>query len=323
MLLGLGAQATAACEGRLPNLISDVCWSCMFPLEFNGLLTLDNDQLGTETFNQFFCSCDVGVYGVSFGMWEPVRIVEVTRTPYCLVTLNGLQLAAGLPAKEPGMRTGGGEDGTTAGAFYHVHWYLNPLLHWLGLLLDFECIERAGLDLAYLSELDPTWDDDRLAMLLAPETALVGNLAGVASCAADCVATTTGWPQNELWWCAGCTGMLVPPSGNVSAHVSGRQTSALLAARLTARMHRVGATLYTHGSKGVCAGFIAPYLNKEVYKMAMLSPRGQGKRRGRCCEPFGASPELWASGSEWPVTGEDFAYLLFRKRDCCLNIPLN
>ena len=324
LLAGMGAGAQASCEGKLPNLIGDVCWSCIFPIQFNGLLRIDNSQLGNDTYSRLFCSCNTGVYGVSVGLWEPVRIVEATRTAYCLVTLDGLEVGAGLPAKEPGMRTGSaGAEGATSGAFYHVHWYLNPLLHWLGLLLDFDCIERAGLDLAYLSELDPTWEDDRLALLLAPETALVGNLPGVAACAADCVATTTGWPVNELWWCAGCTGMLLPPSGNISAHVSGRQSSALLAARMTARMHRVGATSYTHGDRGACGGFNAPYLDKEVYKMSMLSPRGQGKFRGRCCEPFGASPELWASGSEWPVTGEDFSYLLFRKRDCCVDIPIN
>ena len=42
------------------------------------------------------------------------------------------------------------------------------------------------------------------------------------------------------------------------------------------------------------------------------------KTAGRCCQPFGRTTIDWGAGKEYPVRGEDFAFLLFRKRNCCV-----
>ena len=40
---------------------------------------------------------------------------------------------------------------------------------------------------------------------------------------------------------------------------------------------------------------------------------------GSCeLQRIGQTEVLWQSGKEFPIKGEDFAYLLWRKRDCCL-----
>ncbi len=39
---------------------------------------------------------------------------------------------------------------------------------------------------------------------------------------------------------------------------------------------------------------------------------------GKCCQPFGRTTVLWGAGKEYPVRGEDFAFMLFRKRNCCV-----
>ncbi|WP_225934827.1 TraU family protein [Cupriavidus sp. EM10] len=40
-LFGSGtANADALCTGKFPNLISDVCWSCMMPIKLFGTATL-------------------------------------------------------------------------------------------------------------------------------------------------------------------------------------------------------------------------------------------------------------------------------------------
>ena len=36
------------------------------------------------------------------------------------------------------------------------------------------------------------------------------------------------------------------------------------------------------------------------------------------CQPFGRTTVLWGAGKEYPVRGEDFAFMLFRKRNCCV-----
>ena len=33
---------------------------------------------------------------------------------------------------------------------------------------------------------------------------------------------------------------------------------------------------------------------------------------------FGIKEMFWCAGKEYPVKGEDFAFMLFRKRNCCV-----
>jgi conjugal transfer pilus assembly protein TraU len=35
------------------------------------------------------------------------------------------------------------------------------------------------------------------------------------------------------------------------------------------------------------------------------------------CHPFGRSTAIWGAAHEYPVQGEDFGYLVWRKRNCC------
>jgi conjugal transfer pilus assembly protein TraU len=50
----------------------------------------------------------------------------------------------------------------------------------------------------------------------------------------------------------------------------------------------------------------------------MLYPTTQGKGLdGRCCQPLGRTTVVWGAGKEYPIKGEDFAYMLYRKRNCC------
>ena len=77
-----------------------------------------------------------------------------------------------------------GHDSQTRNSFYHAHWYANPILTWLEVLLDFPCLEKGSLDLAYLTEVDPLWADDELTAILNPEAVLFANAPAKAACAA-------------------------------------------------------------------------------------------------------------------------------------------
>lgn len=50
------------------------------------------------------------------------------------------------------------------------------------------------MDIAYLSEVDPLWNDSTLSMLINPEAALFGNLIAQGACAADAAAASAGLP---------------------------------------------------------------------------------------------------------------------------------
>ena len=60
-------------------------------------------------------------------------------------------------------------------------WYANPILAWLEVLLDFPCLEQGSLDLAYLTEVDPLWNDDELTLILNPEAVLFANPTQIGS----------------------------------------------------------------------------------------------------------------------------------------------
>jgi conjugal transfer pilus assembly protein TraU len=111
---------------------------------------------------------------------------------------------------------------------------------------------------------------------------------------------------------------MYPLNGNVGAHVGGVQASSLIVQRLTAKMHREGLMWGAHGEAGLCGYYPIPIMDKTAYKYNMLYPIPQTKKiAGKCCQPFGRTTILWGAGREFPFEGEDFAYQIFRKRNCC------
>ena len=123
------------------NPITDICWSCLFLLTIGSASILSDGQpdIGNPSSPVCYCSNPPRI-GVSIGFWEPVRMVDVTRTPFCMVGLGGTALDPGLDVPR-GAHVG--HDSQTRNSFYHAHWYANPILTWLEVLLDFPAWRRA------------------------------------------------------------------------------------------------------------------------------------------------------------------------------------
>jgi hypothetical protein len=149
---------------------------------------------------------------------------------------------------------------------------VNPVLYWLEVVTDFPCLERGSFDLAYLTEVDPLWNDDELTLILNPEAVLFANPVAVAACAADCVAATAGFGIAEMFWCAGCQGGIYPFDGHVPYHMGGVRTAALIAQRLTAKMHRELLAWGWHGKPGLCGPYFLPAMDKTAYKTQLTYP---------------------------------------------------
>jgi conjugal transfer pilus assembly protein TraU len=315
-------HAGPTCSGRFPNPLTDICWSCIFPLSIGGSPVLVSDQEDTTNpGGNPLCGCPPLRVGIKTGFWEPSRLVEVTRTPYCFMTLNGLELDLGIAAPRH-HRSHSGE--RASHSFYQVHWYMNPILYWLEVLLDDVCLERGDFDLVYITEVDPLWDDSELAFILNPDVALFANPAAQAVCAADCVAATAGFPRSELFWCAGCQGPMYPLTGHVGAHVGGVQASTLLVQRMTNKLHRELLMWAGSGESGLCGFYPQVLMDKQNYKLQMVYPiPSTTKIAGRCCQPFGRTTAIWGAGKEFPVKGEDFVYQIFRKRNCCATVAIS
>ena len=317
-LTGVDAARAATCEGKFVNPLTDICWSCVFPLSIGAATVASLGQEDIANPPSPVCACS-GIpprVGLSLGFWEPARQIDVTRQPFCLVSLGGISLNPGIPAPQAAQNTR--LFGHASSSFYQAHYYTNPVLYWLEVLLDFPCLEKGSFDIAYLTEVDPLWNDDELTLILNPDAVLFANPIAQAACAADCVAATLGFGLPQLFWCAGCQGSVYPLNGHVAVHLGGVQASMLIAQRLTAKMHRQLIAWGYHGSAALCRPYLEPVMDKTAYKTQMTYPiPNTAKLDGRCCQPYGRTTTLWGAGKEYPAKGEDFSYLLFRKRNCC------
>lgn len=316
------AAATPDCKGKFPDMIGDICWSCIFPIRFAGVTIMGGENEDTENPGGAICTCTNNGFkiGVPVSFWEPSRTVEMTRTPFCMPMMGGIKLDPGINVPAPSVSSvqahGKKQD---VHALYHSHWYIMPLMWILEVMFDNSCIERTGYDLAYMTELDPTWTDNELTMILNPDSVLFANPITQIACAADAVAATAGFPLSELFWCAGSQGGLYPIAGQINSFGHGVRAAELTMQRMTAKMHREGLMWGTWGEGGMCGYYPQIMMNKRAYKSSMVYPKPQTEKdaAGRCCQPYGRTTALWGSGREFPYEGEDFAFMVFRKRNCC------
>lgn len=320
LLLVLAPPAEAGnCHGRFPNPITDICWTCIFPIQIGGItLNASSETNNGDPAPPWVCNCPAPPpifqrIGVGISFWEPARVAEVVRSPMCSPTLNGSPLGSALaPDGTNHNRSGDGENGY---AFYHVHWIQYPVLNWLGMAItQGACFINESFDMAYMSELDPLWDDDELSFILSPEAALFGSVPAQAACIADSVkAAVTGFGLDALFWCSGSQGSLYPISGAHAAHVGGVDSSLALTHTMIFKLHRELLAQDTSTYGAICGGVPQPLLRKTQYKQQMMYPIPQNIRG----YGFGAPSTFWGAAKEFPYKGEDFSYLVWRKRQCC------
>lgn len=310
MIVVSTTDAFAKCTGRFVNPITDICWECIFPISIGSAKIVSGKNADTDNPSNPICACGKPIprVGIAAGFWEPVRLVDVTKNPFCFPNLGGITMS-------PGLDIGKGASPHTSGhgvSTWHIHWYIYPLIYWLELLTDLVCLESQAFDVAYLTELDPMWLDDSLTFILNPEAMLFGNPIAQAACAADCVAASTSKPMDSLFWCGGCQGSMYPLTGRVGASIGSIQTSLMAVERFTFKLHREMIESGTSGAKGVCGKYPMPTMKKSQYRSQLTVPVPSD------CHPYGKTTTLYESGKEIPVVGEDFGFLVWRKRNCCV-----
>lgn len=161
------------------------------------------------------------------------------------------------------------------GSFMHYHYYAFPLLAMLDLFIKQTCNADGymDLDIMYMSELDPTWNNDELAFFTNPEAAAVANPIAAAACTTDAVSSTTGKPLKQLFWCAGSWGTLYPFSGNQNGGKGVIRDSSLLSARVLAALHRRSLAWKTMGSDAMCRRRYQPNSSQNSVQVHLAASR--------------------------------------------------
>lgn len=308
------------CKLWSTRLFTDICWSCIFPIVIGGVAmgaSINEAPSGrAKPPVPFFCLCEdkkgIGI-GVPVGFWSPARLVELVRLPYCSPVLAGLRLQITKSRLLGGSNAS--SDGVNDHIFYNYHYFAFPLLVILELLQMPECNSDGfvDMDLMYLSELDPTWNDDELTFYTNPEVTLFANPFAQAACLGDAAAGLAGTNLDTLFWCAGNWGGLYPFSGNIEQAASRPMVSSLASAKAIAALHRRGLAWKTMGDDALCGGYIYPTIPKGQYKMSMFFPVAESEGK----HAIGETPFRWGEWRNMPGY-EDFVYIVWRWTDCCV-----
>lgn len=310
-------SAEAVCPPGGMDMIGSVSWESIFPLKVSGITIVPSSLEDTsDPAGSPICICPMAAppyfrIGVPVAFWEPARLIETVEDPYCFPAI-GTQLNN--PA--PGFLAGGIEtqnpDGATPATsiFAQAHYYIFPIWAMLEILTDYGCVEQTSFDVAYITEIDPLWNSDEMALIIMPEAVLFGNPVAQLACIADSLAAAVWLPIDPLFWCMGSWGSAYPMTGHINSSEL-VEANAGLAARMIYKLGREG--LLWDTSLNLCAKTPMPIWRKSTFGLQLAEPV---KRTGRI--PIGRSGLIWSMAKNPPYMGGDnFVWILFQKRACC------
>lgn len=307
-IFSIQGNAHSICSGSMINPITDVCWQCIFPIRIAGveIFSAKGIEDSSDKVTSPVCMCNYSI-GITTSFWEPARLIETVKDSYCFPAIG-----ASMGALEN--HSGGivSSDDDHANSFQQVHYYIFPVWMMLQLFMDLNCSPDTQFDLAYITEIDPLWNNDLLAFFINPEALLFGNQIAQMSCIADSVAVNAGLPINELFWCMGSWGSAYPLTGHVSDS-DYVQANGAMAARMIYKLSRemlicdVGAT--------ECGCYHTPIWIKDHYRLQLAKPV-----RDSTCHPIGRSGLIWESNKNPPLTSgsDNFLWIMHRKNACCV-----
>ena len=303
-------QVHGGCGGFF-NPITDVEWSGIFPIKVAGAAVGKSGlKEPSDPADKVVCYCPNPLprVGIPLSFWDPSRLIETVKTPYCFPTIGASTGSSnGMLAGTHGGGSGVDNDAST---FAQAHYLLFPVLAMLG--VDWLCLENSiAFDVGYITEVDPLWNDDQLAMIINPEAILFGNIVAQEACVADSVAANAGLPIDSLFWCFGSQGSGYPMTGHVgdNDYVQGNLA---VAERLISKMSRQ--SLVWDGATNLCSFVLMPMVKKKHWRFQIAKPVKGGQ-----VIPWGRSSLVWGA-SKNPTTGkgDNFLWVIFRKRSCCV-----
>lgn len=303
--------AVCAPTGALTvDIILKADYTAMFPLRIAGIPIIPGrmpDIGGSVSSPICICKDPIPRIGIPVSFFEPSRLIEVVKDPYCFPSMG-----FGLPTSGGAIGGTSGDDGVgNQSTFYQAHYYIFPIYALLELLTDFICLQSTGFDMAYITEVDPLWNNDTLSAIINPEALLFGNPIANLACMADAVSSAVFQPLDPLFWCKGSWGNAYPLTGQTGAD-GYIEASASVAASLIYKLHRQLILWGSWGQAGLCGYYPAPIWRKSAYRLQIVTPIPSPY-----ATTIGTTGMLWSFGKNPPFIGDNFSYLLFKKRECC------
>lgn len=313
ILILSSSDVWAFCAPGLPlNPVTDIAWHGIFPIKIGGV-PIGGIELPDpgDPANSPVCACPFPPpifvrIGIPISYWEPSRFIETVRDPFCFPSLGIAVMPPG--AALSGTYAGEGNEQAVK-TFAQAHYFIYPPFALLGMFVDWVCVEHSDFDVGYLTEVDPLWNDDLLSAMIQPEALLFANPITQIACMADSVTANAGMPLKWLFWCMGSWGSSYPMTGHIPSERK-VQSNAAAAARLIYKLNRQGIMHDT--AINLCMKTPTPIWVKSNYRLQMAKPIN-----GLQIIPIGRSGILWEAAMNPPFMGDNFLFMVFRKRACC------
>ena len=148
-----GGKVAAICRPGIPvNPVTDLCWQCIFPLRISGIKVVPGSHINDypDAARKPVCICPFPPpiffrIGIPLSFWEPARMVEVVKDPFCFPSL-GFQLSATTGGLLGGSSSKQNVATTDRSTFFQAHYWIFPVWTAMEILIDFACLEHSGID---------------------------------------------------------------------------------------------------------------------------------------------------------------------------------
>lgn len=296
------------------GFISDLCWNCFFPIKIGPVDAGGGPVPSGRAAPMCVCPGRFGIPapGITLGMWQPTHIMESTRAPMCSPSFGGTMLGGSSSLESLDLGGSGGD--STGDSYRHFHLFMFPVGAIMDMFNNSVCSASGfDLDILFMSEIDPTHDDESLSMLTTPEAFLFASAAAQAACVIDASASSASKPIQAMPWCVGAWGSLYPMTGNRTSSTSAPKDAALGMVRGLGMMHRRMLLKKTYGSGALCSNQTALQLPKQQYRFQIQHPIANTRSN----EWMGRSTLLGRESHHLPSVGEDFVNINWTYEECC------
>lgn len=301
-------RAGAVCTGTMINPITDIAWENIFPISIGGVIEMGGASKYSHGKGSPVCSCAraaVPMVGIKVSLWEPARIIDTVKDPFCMVPLGQVIV----PATELAVKGAGSRDSKDSNQFNQFHWYIFPALALLDMFYDLPCVDyKRELDVAMMTELLLTWNNDQYSTIINPEALLVANPIAQLACMADATSVLIHKPIDQLFWCAG--NHSVYPIAGTADSSDPVEAHAANAAKAIFQMGRLG-LLWQYRSDG-CGLTPSIMWTKSRWRLQLAKPVRATEAR------FPGVPGVIWTPAKHPPQSDNFMWMLFRKLDCCV-----